>query len=313
MKWIRILLIFTTIFLLCPGCIGIPGILKHKADSLNVELCVLKPIKKAAIIVPLFGVVSEKWAIDVEKALQNPQCSLVVLWIESPGGSVTETKLLTHKLIVFQKKYNKPVYVYSEKILASGAYWVASTFEKIIISPAGYAGSIGVYMERPDYSELYDKLGLKYYYIVSDSTKVMGNSAIPMKDWEREHWQWTINSAHIAFMSHIWTYRLTQLIDAYKFRNKMDVKTYQDTLLVASQFKQIANGILYSPKYALLAGLVDNVMYFDEFMRILQSSGFTTITIDGKVITEFYPSSDKENSEKKLKQEVWNHLQAKQK
>lgn len=311
MKWIRILLIFTTIFLLFPGCIGIPRIItNNKANSLNAELPTPK-FTKTAIIVPLFGEVSEKWAIDAEKALQNPQCSLVVLWIESPGGSVTETKILTHKLEAFQKKYNKPIYIYSERILASGAYWIASTFDKIIISPAGHTGSIGVYMVRADYSGLYDMLGLKYYYIASDSTKVMGNNATPMKNWEKGYWQWRINITHITFMNHIWTHRSTQIINSYKFRNWVTVKTRQDTLLVANQFRRIANGLLYNAEYAISYGLIDDIMYFDDFVYILQSNGYKVVTADGKVIDNFYPFSSKDGSMKTLKQEVWDHLQVK--
>ena len=309
---IRILLtlMLIAVFSGCSGCIGIPGFLSGNSfDVVNTELSVPTQTK-TAIVVPLFGKVSEKWAVDVEKALQNSRCSLVVLWIESPGGSVIGTRILTHKLQALQKKYNKLIYVYSERILASGAYWVASTFDKIIISPTGYTGSIGVYMIRTDYSGLYDMLGLKYHYIASDSTKVMGNNSTPMKDWERDYWQWRINIAHATFMNHIWKYRSTQLINSYKFRNWMVVKTAQDTLQVANQFRQIANGLLYDAEYAMSYGLIDGVMYFDDFVAALQSDGFIVITTEGKVIDDFYPFNDKKGLKKKLKQEVWDHPQA---
>ena len=314
MKLIKILLtlVLIAVFSGCSGCIGISKILL-KNDSIRAELLPDQVQTKTAIIVPLFGEVSEKWAINVEKVLENPRCSLVVLWIESPGGSVTETILLTHKLKTFQKKYNKPIYIYSERILASGAYWVASTFDKIIISPAGHAGSIGVYMVRADYSRLYDMLGLKYHYIASDSTKVMGNNTTSMKDWEKEYWQWRIDLVHITFMNHIWTYRSTQIINSYKFRNWVVVRTPQDTLQVANQFRQIANGLLYDSKYAMSFGLIDGVMYFDDFIKALQSDGFVVITIEGKVINDFYPLSDKNNFKEKLKQEVWDRIQVNQK
>ena len=298
---IKTLLILTliTIFGGCNGCIINPLKILPK-NSINVELSI--PVQsKTVIIVPLSGAVSEHWAVDVEKALRNPRCSLVVLWIESPGGSVMETKILTHKLEVFQKKYNKPVYIYSERILASGAYWVASSFDKIIISPTGYAGSIGVYMVHTDYSGLYDMLGIKYHYIASDSTKVMGNNSTSMKDWEREYWQWIIDLTHIAFMNHIWEHRSTQLINSYKFRNWAVVKTRQDTLQVANQFRQIANGLLYNAEYAMSFGLIDGVMYFDDFVETLREDGYEVITIKGKVIDDFYPLDNKSNP-KKVKQ-----------
>lgn len=309
MKSIKILLALMLIFALtlvgCPGCIGVPGFLSK--NSFDIELFTPDQTK-TAIIVPLFGEVSEKWAVDVEKALKNPRCSLVVLWIESPGGSVSKTMLLTNKLKVYQEKYNKPIYVYSEKILASGAYWVAAMFEKIIISPAGYTGSIGVYMVRTDYSSLHEMLGLKFHYIASDSTKVMGNNATPMKDWEREYWQWTINNIHIKFMDHIWSYRSTQLMKSYQHRNQRFITTRQDTLLAKVQFRQIANGIVYNSEYAIFMGLIDNVLYFDKFVEFLQEKGFIVMTTEEKVITDFYLFNTKKLKEN-LAQKTWDHLQ----
>ena len=302
---ILLALMLIMVFSGCPGCISIPGLSGNSFDVIKAELSI--PIQpKTAIIIPLFGEVSEKWAVDVEKALRNSRCSLVVLWIESPGGGVTETKILTHKLQALQEKYNKQIYVYSERILASGAYWVASTFNKIIISPAGHTGSIGVYMVRVDYSGLYDMLGLKYHYIASDSTKVMGNNSTPMKDWERGYWQWVIDLTHRAFMNHVWVHRSTQLINSYKFRNWAAVKTAQDTLQVANQFRQIANGLLYNAEYAMSFGLIDGVMYFDDFVGALREDGYEVITIKGKVIDDFYPSND----ETKTEQKALNYLQA---
>ena len=89
MDLIKILcvLILIPVIIGCTGCFGISS---HQADSLNVEMTTLKS-SKTAVIVPLFGEVSEKWTIDVETALQNPQSNLVVLWIERPGGGVEET------------------------------------------------------------------------------------------------------------------------------------------------------------------------------------------------------------------------------
>jgi len=311
MKLIKILLMALIIFMVFPACIRGPRISKYKAASLNAEEHALHP-PKTAVVVPLFGEVSEKWVVDAEKALQNPKYDLVVLWIESPGGSVTETKIITHKLKVFQKKYNKPIYIYSERILASGAYWVASSFDKIIISPAGHAGSIGVYMVRADFSGLYNMIGLKYHYIASDSTKVMGNSASPMENWEREIWQSSIYVAHAEFMVHVWNFRVTQIIKAYELRHIRNVVTRQDTIMVANQFRQIANGSLYNAKYSIFAGLVDNVMYFDELIKQLQLNGYATVTADGKTITEFYPFKGKDDVKEKIKQKIWDRLQAEQ-
>lgn len=314
---VKMLITLTVIAMLtgCSGCSGIPGISINTVDSVDAELNIPETME-VAVVVPLFGAVSEKWAVAVEAALQNPRYSLVILWIESPGGGVVETKILVHKLQTFQKKYNKPIYIYSERILASGAYWVASTFEKIIISPAGSAGSIGVYMRRVDASEFYKKLGLTIHYIASDSTKVIGNDASKMPEWERAHWQASIDAIHLEFMQHVWKYRKVQLRNSCRDlleRYGASTKSVTDMIVFNDYFRYIANGFAYDAKMAYMFGLVDNVMYFDDFVSTLQSMGYTVITVDGKIITEFYPFEDKDVYKKKMKRKVRDHLQVKQK
>lgn len=260
-------------------------------DSTMVEIA--QP-PKTAVVIKFSGIVSEDWAVDFEKAISNPKYNLIVLWIESPGGKLATTKLLSHKLKAYQKKYDKPVYVYSERLLASGAYWVASTFDSIYISPAGYTGSIGVYMLRIGAREFYKKWGLTLHFIASDSTKVMGNDASEMKDWERKYWQWLIDIAHVEFMNYVWRHRKVQLCNSYKILQRHNVSTMEDTIMVAAQFRQIANGLLYDNKFAYRFGLVDGVMYFDNFIKMLQTGGYTIITTNGEIIKDFYPAEHKQ-------------------
>jgi len=269
------------------GCV-VPK-LSTNIDSTMVEMAEPVKLPKTAVVVKFSGIVSEDWAIDFEKAISNPKYNLVVLWIESPGGGLATTKLLSHKLKVYQKKYNKPVYVYSERLLASGAYWIASTFDSIYISPAGYTGSIGVYILRIDAREFYKKWGVTLHYIASDSTKVMGNDASEMKDWEREYWQWVIDVAHVEFMNYVWKHRKEQLCTSYKMLKGRSVNTMQDTIMVADQFRQVANGLLYNNKFAYSFGLIDGSMYFDNFIKMLQTDGYTIITTNGEIIEDFYP------------------------
>lgn len=269
---------------ICTGCMA-PK-LSTTIDSTIVEM--VKPLK-TAVVIKFSGTVSEDWAADFEKAISDSKYDLVVLWIESPGGGLATTKLLSHKLEVYQKKYDKPVYIYSERQLASGAYWIASAFDSIYVSPAGYTGSIGVYMLRIDAREFYKKWGVTLHYIASDSTKIMGNDASEMKDWERKYWQWHIDVAHANFMNHVWKHRKVQLCTSYKMLKLRSVSTMKDTIMVADHFRQIANGLSYDSKLAYILGLIDGYMYFDEFVAMLQNRGYIVETADGEIIEDFYP------------------------
>jgi len=276
------------------GCI-VPK-LSTNIDSTMVEISEPTKLPKTAVVVKFSGIISEDWATDFEKAISNSKYNLVVLWIESPGGGLATTKLLSHKLEFYQKKYNKPVYIYSERVLTSGAYWIASAFDSIYISPVGYTGSIGVYMLRIDAREYYKKWGVTLHYIASDSTKIMGNDASEMKDWERKYWQWRIDVAHVNFMSHVWNHRKEQLCTSYKMLKLRNVSTMKDTIMVADHFRQIANGLSYDAKLAYILGLIDGYMYFDEFVAMLQDRGFVVETVKGEVIEDFYPAVVKKNS-----------------
>ena len=296
---IRILLMFMAIFILCPGCISISGIPGSKANSLNAELYIPKPTK-TAVVVPLFGEVSENWVIDIEKALQNPRCSLVVLWIESPGGTVANTKLLTHRIQVLKKQYNINIAVYSKRLLTSGAYWFASVANSIILSPVAITGSIGVYISRYDMTKLDSLWGIQWYFIRSGNLKTMGNPHLEPTQMEFMIWAQFVQKAYRDFLDVIWTSRTDALFDGYIHTYCVADSTPPDSLTVKTYLIQLADGRIYSAEDAFMYGLVDDVMYFDEFINALQLDRYIVVTIEGKVINDFYPFSSKENSKKKI-------------
>jgi len=297
-----IVILYLTIAIGCTGCFStFTG-----NDATVTSVVAEKSTTKVAVIVKFSGIVSEEWAIAFEKAISDPKYDLVVLWIESPGGGLTTTKILAHKLETYKKKYNKTIFVYSERLLASGAYWIASSVDKIFISPAGRAGSIGVYMVRVDASEFYRKWGIKFHYIASDSTKVMGNDASKMAEWERKYWQASINRAHHDFMLQVWKHRKVQLRNScHNLLSLYGVDTVKitDSVVFYDYFRYIANGLPYSAEEALFLGLIDGHMYFDRFVTMLYDYGYVVVTFEGKIIDngDFYPMVKEKKKEKEKK------------
>ncbi len=76
--------------------------------------------------------------------LKELQIKVLIININSPGGTVSATAELEQIIYEFKKSTNTKVYFYTKEILASGGYWVATTADKIFASYGSIIGSIGV-------------------------------------------------------------------------------------------------------------------------------------------------------------------------
>lgn len=81
-------------------------------------------------------------ARDFNVALENPQIKGIILDIDSPGGEVNGVSELSN--MVYFARGKKPVVAYASGDAASGAYWIASAADEIVVSETSALGSIGV-------------------------------------------------------------------------------------------------------------------------------------------------------------------------
>jgi len=76
--------------------------------------------------------------------LEKLNTNVLIININSPGGTVSATAELEQIIYEFKKSTDAKVYFYTKEILASGGYWVATTADKIFASYGSIIGSIGV-------------------------------------------------------------------------------------------------------------------------------------------------------------------------
>ncbi len=81
-------------------------------------------------------------ARDFMSALENPQITSIILDIDSPGGEVNGVSELAS--MIFEARGTKPIIAYASGDAASGAYWIASSADEIVVSETSALGSIGV-------------------------------------------------------------------------------------------------------------------------------------------------------------------------
>ena len=81
-------------------------------------------------------------ARDFTAALENPAVKAILLDIDSPGGEVNGVSELAS--MIFEARGKKPIIAYASGDACSGAYWIASAADEIVVSETSSLGSIGV-------------------------------------------------------------------------------------------------------------------------------------------------------------------------
>lgn len=97
----------------------------------------------------------------LKQAFEDENAACVVLLINSPGGTVTQSQLIHDKVLKLAAKHHKKVIAVAEDLMASGGYMIASAAERIYAPTTAMVGSIGVIRPGYDLSGLADKLGIK--------------------------------------------------------------------------------------------------------------------------------------------------------
>tara|TARA_Y100000590_G_C15712885_1_gene1010896 strand:- start:1128 stop:2189 length:1062 start_codon:yes stop_codon:yes gene_type:complete len=130
---------------------------KGNPESKNtIALINLKgPIISDPVDLYNFGILANINAIypaQIEKYLEElskKDLSGLIISIDSPGGSVSATSESYNLIKNFKKAQKIPIYFHSKNLLASGAYWLSLSGDKIFTNYGALVGSIGV--KGPDW------------------------------------------------------------------------------------------------------------------------------------------------------------------
>ena len=98
---------------------------------------------------------------NINKARDDKNVKGIVLRVNSPGGDVYASSMITNALEEFQST-GRPVMTSMGDIAASGGVWVTTTSEEIWAEETTLTGSIGVYSIIPDFSPLEKWAGMNY-------------------------------------------------------------------------------------------------------------------------------------------------------
>jgi protease-4 len=141
----------------------------------------------------------------LDAAAKDDSIKAVVLRINSPGGSAQASDAIWRAVRRVREK--KPVVVSMGEYAASGGYYVASAANAVVSEPATLTGSIGVYLMRPSFSGVYDKLEIGSEVIARGAYAPVAGSDRPYTDAQHARTQEFVEAAYHDFLDRVSTGR----------------------------------------------------------------------------------------------------------
>lgn len=141
-----------------------------------------------------------KVAQMIEAAADDPAIKAIVADINSPGGVTTGVVEAAARIRAVRERTKKPMIAQVNGMCASAAYWLASSFEEISITPSGMIGSIGVYTHHDNLAGKLAKDGVEREYISAGKHKLGGAPTGPLTDEARAQVQERVNYTYTQFI-----------------------------------------------------------------------------------------------------------------
>jgi signal peptide peptidase SppA len=230
-----------------------------------------QPVGKVAVI-PLTGIITPQGSFfdflfggapgglvgfraAFDEALHSPEVEAIVIDVDSPGGLIDLVPETAQH--IRDARGSKPIVAIADTLMASAAYWIGAQADELVITPSGYAGSIGVYRMHIDESALNEKIGIDVTYIHAGRYKVDGNPDEPLSDDARADWQQNVDDAYAAFVDDVAAGRGT---------------TAENVISTNGE------GRVLHARRALEAGLVDRVETYEATVSRLLGAGATSMS-----------------------------------
>jgi protease-4 len=173
-------------------------------------------------------------AAAIAKARKDSAVKVIVLRINSPGGSALASDVIWREVVLTQKV--KPVIVSMGAVAASGGYYIAAPADVIMAEPNTITGSIGVFgMFVNAQNLLTNKLGLKFEKVKFGEYSDIGSPDRAMTAAEKAIMQ--------KMIDHIYTDFITKVAEGRK--------------MTLAQVDSIAQGRVWAGVDAKRIGLID--------------------------------------------------------
>jgi protease-4 len=154
-------------------------------------------------IIGLGGRIYPEKMDDFEDALRyelSSKSEAVLLHIRSGGGYVTRVPEMAR--LIDKVSEQKPVLAYTDTYMASAAYWLGVSADRIYAAPSSCIGSVGAYVETYDFEKYYINQGIEHNVFRAGERKARMLDG-QLDDREKAELQAELNETHSEFKAHI--------------------------------------------------------------------------------------------------------------
>ncbi|MBI1916097.1 MAG: S49 family peptidase [Planctomycetes bacterium] len=218
---------------------------------------------------------------QIETAAKDKTVKAIVLRVNSPGGSITASDDLYHRLVQLRDGQTpgstgkKPLVVSMASLAASGGYYISMAGKKhIYAEETTITGSIGVFAAFPNVTGLSEKIGFDMDVIKRGEVKTGGSPFKDMTPQERAVWEDMVEEGYTRFVEVIEENRanLKGIMHKELFRKPREgikiVKTkdgHREEEKVKFEYvRRRADGGIFTAKEAKNHGLIDEIGYLEE-------------------------------------------------
>jgi protease-4 len=174
----------------------------------------------------------------IRKAAEEPTVKVIVLRVDSPGGSALASDLIWKETV----NAKKPVIVSMGSVAGSGGYYISCGANKIFAEPGTITGSIGVISMKLVVGGLYEKVGVGHDVVKRGKRSDFMTDAREFTTEERE--------VMLTLMQDVYDTFLDRVLEG---RKKAGRAMSRDDL------KKIAGGRIWTGRTAKDIGLIDEV------------------------------------------------------
>lgn len=196
--------------------------INHMERAPGVDMCGnAVPVQQMEVIngtafIPISGVIGQKLgsmergfgATDINDvmnefraALADASVSSIAFMIDSPGGTVSGVPEAAAEISA--ARGIKPITAYTDGLIASAAYYIASSADEIVGTMSSEVGSIGVYQALLDVSRAYADQGISVELIKAGKFKAAGYPGTALTPEQRAQLQSQVDQIHEMFTSHV--------------------------------------------------------------------------------------------------------------
>ena len=202
------------------------------------------------------------------KAANNDFCENIILNINSPGGSATQSKIIFDQISRIKKTSDKTIYAIIDDVGASGGYYIAASGDVVIANSSSIVGSIGVRLDSINIESLAKKLGIESQTISSGEDKTILDPFQTLSEKQRNHLNNLVRDIHDEFIQDIKSTRGDKIKD-----------------------NSVFTGLFWTGKQALQLGLIDEIgSIYDINQKYLNNSELVTYNKRLSIIDELMQS-----------------------